>query len=384
MNGERTGTKWSLKVGKLAGTVVHVHVTFFLLLAWIGVAGGLARGSLGAAAEAVAFTTTLFACVVLHEFGHALMARRFGIRTRDIVLFPFGGVSRLERIPEVPAQEFLIALAGPAVSVGIAAALFVVLQWGGSAPQLEAFARGDASFAERLMFINAGLAAFNLLPAFLMDGGRVLRALLAVGLDYVRATTLAARIGQGIAVLFALVGALVPNPLLLIIAIFVWMGAAGEVGVAQLKRALRGMTVDTAMRTEFGKLAPGDSLGHVAEMAIRYSQSDFPVLQEGQVVGLLTGPDLARWLADRVHRSVGDVMHRGFETIGRSEPIEAAFDRLQQAPDKALLVIDYGRLVGLVGLPEIAHLLRMRPGVAARRPDVMSVLPPTVRRTGTR
>jgi stage IV sporulation protein FB len=128
MNGERTRMKWSLRLGQLAGTVVYVHVTFFVLLAWIGVASGLEKGSLAAAAEAVAFTTTLFACVVLHEFGHAFMARRFGIRTRDIVLFPFGGVGRLERIPEVPSQEFLIALAGPAVSVGIATALFAVLQ----------------------------------------------------------------------------------------------------------------------------------------------------------------------------------------------------------------------------------------------------------------
>ena len=298
MNGERTDRKWSLRVGALAGTVIYVHATFLLLLAWIGVAGGLEKGSLAAAAEAVAFTMTLFACVVLHEFGHAFMARRFGVRTRDIVLFPFGGVGRLERIPEVPSQEFLIALAGPAVSVGIAAALFAVLQLQGSAPQLEEFAGGEVSFAERLMFINAGLAAFNLLPAFPMDGGRVLRALLAMRLDYLRATELAARIGQALAVLFGLVGALMPNPMLVIIALFVWMGAAGEVGLAQLKRALRGVTVDTAMRTEFGTLAPGDALRRAAEMAIRSAQSDFPVLQDGQVVGLLTERDLARWPAD--------------------------------------------------------------------------------------
>ena len=342
MSGKKTRTRWSLQVGQLAGTVVYVHVTFFVLLAWIGVVGGLQKGSLAAGAEAVAFTTTLFACVVLHEFGHAFMARRFGIRTRDIVLFPFGGVSRLERIPEIPSQEFLIALAGPAVSVAIAAALFAVLKLQGSGPQLEEFAVGDVSFAERLMFINAGLAAFNLLPAFPMDGGRLLRALLAVRLDYVRATELAARIGQGIAVLFALAGVLMPNPMLVIIALFVWMGAAGEAGLAQLKRALRGVTVDTAMRTEFGKLAPANPLGRAAEMAIRYAQSDFPVLQDGHVVGLLSGRDLARWLADGVPRSVGDVMHRRFETIGGFGPIEAAFERLQQDPDKTLLVIDQG------------------------------------------
>jgi len=376
--------KWSLKVGQLAGTVVYVHVTFFVLLAWIGVVDGLEKGSLAAAAEAVAFTATLFGCVVLHEFGHAFMARRFGIRTRDIVLFPIGGVGRLERIPDVPSQEFLIALAGPAVSVGIAGGLFIALRLQGSAPRLGDFGIGNASFVERLMFINAGLVAFNLLPAFPMDGGRVLRALLAMRLDYVRATELAARIGQGIAVVFAIVGALV-NPLLVIIALFVWVGAAGEVGLAQVKRALHGARAESAMRTAFGELAPGNTLDRAAEMAVRHAQAHFPVLQDGQVLGLLTRRDLARWLAeDGADRTVGDLMDRTFETVGMSEPLDAVFSRLQQAPDKPLLVIDHGRLVGLVGVDEIANLLRIRRAIAGRRPRVMRAEPPTGRRTGTR
>ncbi|HLG56473.1 MAG TPA: site-2 protease family protein [Vicinamibacterales bacterium] len=376
--------RWSVKVGQLAGTVVYVHVTFFVLLAWIGVIDGLEKGSLAAAVEAVGFTTTLFACVVLHEFGHAFMARRFGIRTRDILLFPFGGVGRLERIPDVPSQELLIALAGPAVSVGIATALFAVLWLQGIAPRLEEFAMGEVPFTERLMFINAGLAAFNLLPAFPMDGGRVLRALLAMRIDYMRATELAARIGQGLAVLFAIVGAMT-NPLLVIIALFVWMGAAGEAGLAQIKRALRGATVDSAMRTEFGALAPGDAIGRAAEMAIRHAQSDFPVLLDGHVVGLLTRHDLTRWLSvDGADRTAGEVMHRTFETIRRSEPLDAVFGRLSQEPGKALLVMDHGRLVGLVGLDEITNLLRVRRAVARRQPTVMGEEVSMHRRAGTR
>jgi Zn-dependent protease/CBS domain-containing protein len=361
-----------------------VHVTFFVLLAWIGVTDGLEKGSLAAAAEAVGFTVTLFACVVLHEFGHAFMARRFGIRTRDIVLFPIGGVGRLERIPEVPSQEFLIALAGPAVSVGIAAALFAALRLLGSSPQLEEFATRDVPFAERLMFINAGLAVFNLLPAFPMDGGRVLRALLAMRFDYVHATEVAARIGQGIAALFAIVGVLMPNPILVIIALFVWMGAAGEAGLAQIKRALRGRTVDTAMRTEFGVLAPDDALAKAAKMAIRYAQSDFPVLLDGRVVGLLTRHDLARALfADGADRSAGEVMHRTFETVDESEPLDAVFARLSQEPDKTLLVTDHRRIVGLVGLDEITTFLRVRRAVARGRHQANVSAPSTLRPTGT-
>jgi len=319
--------KWSLKIGQLAGTAVYVHVTFFALLAWIGVIDGLEKGSLAAAAETVGFTLTLFACVVLHEFGHAFMARRFGIRTRDIILFPFGGVGRLERIPDVPSQEFLIALAGPAVSVGIAGALFVAMRLQGPAPRFEELALGDVPFVERLMFINAALAAFNLLPAFPMDGGRVLRALLAMRVDYVRATEVAARIGQALAVLFAIVGAMT-NPLLVIIALFVWIGAAGEAGLAQVKQALRGRTVHTAMRTEFGVLVPDDALAHAAEMAIPHAQSDFPVLVGGRVVGLLTRLDLTRGLSvDGADRTAGEVMHRTFETVAgpsRSTPSSGA------------------------------------------------------------
>lgn len=385
MSSDRSGMRWSLKVGQLAGTVIYVHVTFFALLTWIGVAGGLEKGSVAAAAEAVAFTTTLFACVVLHEFGHAFMARRFGIRTREIVLFPFGGLGRLERIPEVPSQEFLIALAGPAVSVGIAAALFAALRLQGLAPQFEEFATRDVPFAERLMFINAGLAVFNLVPAFPMDGGRVLRALLAMRLDYLHATEVAARIGQGMAVLFAIAGVLMPNPILVIIALFVWMGAAGEAGLARVKRALHGTTVESAMRTEFGELAPDDALQRAAEMAIRHTQSDFPVLLDGQVVGLLTRRDLVRALAeDGANRAAGEVMHRRFETVDRSEPLDAVFTRLSQEPDKTLLVTEHGRLVGLVGLDEITNLLRIRRAVARRQPDVTRVEFPAGRHTSTR
>lgn len=368
MNAERTGMRWSVKVARLAGVVVYVHFTFFVLLAWIGVAGGLEKGSLAAAAEAVGFTTTLFGCVVLHELGHAFMARRFAIRTKDIVLFPFGGVGRLERIPEVPSQEFLIALAGPAVSVGIAAALFAALRLQGSAPQLEEFAVGDVSFAERLMFINAGLAVFNLLPAFPMDGGRALRALLAMRFDYMRATEVAARIGQGLAAVFAVIGIVVMNPILVIIALFVWMGAAGEAGLARIKQTLRGATVAAAMRTEFGQLAPDDAIGRAAEIAIRHAQSDVPVLLNGRIVGVLTRRDLTRWLSgDGANRQVGDEMHRVFETVDASGPLDAAFDRLQQVPDQVLLVTDHGRLVGLVGLAEVANLLRIRRPAASRR-----------------
>jgi predicted transcriptional regulator len=218
-----------------------------------------------------------------------------------------------------------------------------------------------------------------------MDGGRVLRALLAMRLDYVHATEMAARTGQAIAVLFAIVGTLMPNPILVIIALFVWMGAAGEAGLAQIKRALRGTTVGTAMRTEFGVLAPDDRLGVAAEVTVRHAQADLPVLADGHVVGLLTRRDLVRRLSqDGAHRTAGDVMYRTFETVGRSEPLDAVFGRLAQEPDKTLLVTEHGRLVGLMGLDEITNFLRIRRAVTRRQPQVTRAEFPDGRHTSPR
>ena len=194
--------KWSTKIGTFAGIDVYVHTTFLILIGWVAFVHWQAGNNASAAVEGVAFVLALFACVVLHEFGHALMARRFGIRTRDITLLPIGGVARLERMPEDPRQELWVALAGPAVNVVIAVALFVVLQVTGTLAPLSTLNVASGSFFERLMVVNVFLVGFNMLPAFPMDGGRVLRAALAIRMDYTRATQIAANIGQGMAFLF--------------------------------------------------------------------------------------------------------------------------------------------------------------------------------------
>jgi Zn-dependent protease len=228
---------WHL--GTVAGIAVRMHATFLLLLAFVGWQHWLQDRSVASVIGGVAFILALFTCVVLHEFGHALTARRFGIATRDITLLPIGGVARLERMPDEPLQELWVALAGPAVNVVIAVALYGWLAaTTGLVPAEEVdVARGP--FLERLMFVNMALVGFNLIPAFPMDGGRVLRAALATRLEYTRATQIAANLGQGIAFLFGLLG-LTGNPLLLFIALFVWIGAAEEASVVQMKSALAG------------------------------------------------------------------------------------------------------------------------------------------------
>ncbi len=229
--------RWSWRIGRIAGIGVYLHATFALLLGWVALghvfAGQTALGVLGA----LLFTLSVFAVVVLHELGHALMARRFGIRTRDITLLPIGGVARLERLPDSPRQELLVALAGPAVNVALALVLFVALR----VLDIPALAPLDAiggSFLARLMWVNVSLAIFNLLPAFPMDGGRVLRAGLAMRLGSLQATRIAARVGKGMAVLLALAG-LFLSPVLLLIAMFVWFGASRELQAAEQQAAAR-------------------------------------------------------------------------------------------------------------------------------------------------
>src|SRR5512138_3596022 len=212
--------KWQWKLGRFAGIDVFVHATFLLLIGWVGYSHWLEHHNWGEVLNGVFFILALFLCVVLHEYGHALTARKYGIKTRDITLYPIGGVARLERLPDKPIEELWVALMGPAVNVVIAALLFVYLSVTNGFVPLSNLSIASRSFAERLMMVNVSLVLFNLIPAFPMDGGRVLRALLAMRMDYVRATQIAANIGQGMAFLLGFFG-LFNNPFLLFIAFFV-------------------------------------------------------------------------------------------------------------------------------------------------------------------
>jgi Zn-dependent protease len=267
--------KWSFKLGTYAGIGVYLHWTFALLIGWIFIAHLGAGKTPAQALTGVGFILALFGCVVLHEFGHALTAKRYGVRTRDITLLPIGGVARLERIPENPTQEFWVAIAGPAVNVVIAAVLFVVLAGLSSVGQMFQVELLRGQFLARLIWVNLFLVGFNLLPAFPMDGGRVLRALLATRLGRRRATAIAANIGQAMAILFGIFGFFY-NPFLIFIAIFVYLGAQGEAAHVETQSALEGLRARDGMMTRFRTLSAGDSLSKAVAELLAGSQQGLP------------------------------------------------------------------------------------------------------------
>jgi len=358
--------KWSTRVGTLAGIDVYVHTTFLMLIAWVALAHWQTGHSVSAAVQGVAFVLALFGCVVLHEFGHALTAKRFGIKTRDITLLPIGGVARLERMPDDPRQELWVALAGPAVNVIIAAALFAVVQVSGTFAPLSTLSVTSGSFLERLMIVNVFLVAFNILPAFPMDGGRVLRALLAIRMDYTRATQLAANIGQGMALAFGLIG-LFFNPFLVFIALFVWIGAGQEAAMTQMKSALGGIPLERAMITDFRTLAPNDSLTRAVELLLSGAQQDFPVVDAGAVVGILTRGDLLTALARQEQQApIEQVMRRDFLVADASDMLDLTFQRLQDLKCRTIPVVRRGNLVGLLTMDNVGEFLSIQAALAGR------------------
>jgi Zn-dependent protease len=359
--------KWSWKIGEFAGIGVYMHATFLLLLGWVAFIHWQNGQNLGAVASGLAFVLALFACVVAHEYGHALTARRYGIKTREITLLPIGGVARLERMPDDPRQELWVALAGPAVNVVIAGALFAWLQLTGGLVPVEQLAAESGSFLERLMMVNLFLAAFNMLPAFPMDGGRVLRAVLASRMEYTRATQTAANVGQGMAFLFGFAG-LFGNPMLLFIALFVWIGAAQESSAVQMKSALGGIPVARAMLTDFRTLQPGDTLARAAELILAGSQHDFPVVEDGRVAGVLTRADLIGALsAQHLQRPVAEVMQRQFQVADAGDMLEGAMERLQACACHTLPVVRDGRLVGLVTMDNIGEFVLIHAALGGKQ-----------------
>lgn len=362
--------RWSFGIGSIAGIRVELHVTFVLFVGWIAVTQGLLGHHPERALASVGLILMVFGCVLLHELGHALAARRYGIRTRDIILLPIGGIARLQRMPDKPAQEIVVAIAGPAVYVAIAAVLWMVL--GSLGERLRTPLLGGG-LLESLLTINLMMVAFNLIPAFPMDGGRVLRALLAMWLPFVKATRIAALIGQGFALLFGVVGFFY-NPNLMLVALFVFLAASEEHALVRTRASLSGLPARAAMVSQFDVLDVNDTLQRAVDLLMAGAQQDFPVMAGGAPAGLLTRADLLVALQrSGPEGRVGEAISPDRQVAEPGEPLEDVLQRMREHQRSALPVVSDGRLVGMVTLENVSELLlvqqamRRQPGGDAGR-----------------
>jgi Zn-dependent protease len=351
---------WSITVGRFGRTEVKIHITFLLLLAWIAFSAW-GQGGAGAALDSTVFIVLIFACVVLHEFGHILAARRYGISTPTVTLLPIGGVASMERLPTNPRQELVVALAGPAVNLVIG--LILVLALGTLRPaELTEIDNPNLSLLGRLAAANIFLAVFNLIPAFPMDGGRVLHALIAMRVGGALATEIAAKIGQAFALGLGFLG-LFGNPLLIFIAIFIYIAAAGEAQMSAAHEALKGLTVGEAMETRFTPIAIDANLSAAVDALLATAQHEFPVVDAfRKPIGLLTREDILSAVKSHGGEEPASAfMRAGLESVRPAQAVESLFDRLQAPKSAALYVTDSdGAIVGLLTRQALAEVILIR------------------------
>lgn len=367
--------KWSWRVGSIAGIALYIHATFFLLLAYLAIANYQATRNALEALNGVLFVVAVFGTVVLHELGHAFAAKRYGITTKDITLLPIGGIARLERMPRDPRQEMVVALAGPAVNVVIAVLIYGGLMITGGFPDLVEDTALSAGFLQRgffarLLAVNIWLVLFNLIPAFPMDGGRVLRAFLAMRTDdYAEATERAARVGRFFALLFGMLGLFVlGNPLLVFVALFVWLAAAGEAAAVQTSVMLDGVPIQRMMIRDVETLSPDDPLARPVRLILDGFQQDFPVVTDGVVQGMLTRASLLKALAERGDQTrVGDVMDREFQQASPSEQADDVLTRLKACGCHSMPVIRDGQLLGVLTMDNVGEYVMVQAALKGAR-----------------
>lgn len=365
--------KGSLLLGRVGGVKIEIHWTFSLLLAWVLFSTFQQGGDMRMAIFNAVLVMVLFLCVVLHELGHSRMARRFGINTRSITLLPIGGVASLEKMPEKPKEELAVALAGPAVNVVIALLLLLVVPLARyrnfSQEQWEVFFTSPTfdSFLVYLLMANILLVVFNLIPAFPMDGGRVLRALLGFSFNRAKATDIAARLGQAVSLIFLMLGLLF-NPFLVIIAIFVFFGAYAENKMVQQEYQLKGHRVREALLTDITLLTPDAPLKQAIETILKGTEKDFIISQDGNVKGILPNKTILEH-AGQPSRPIGELMDSRYQIIHPETGLQEAIRVMASNHQKFLPVLKEGKLVGAISSENISEFILLKAGFRPASPN---------------
>ena len=356
--------KGVLKIGRVSGIKIEVHWTFTLLLIWVAFLEIQKGSDLNRILLNEALILVLFICVILHELGHALTAKKFGVKTKNILLLPIGGVATLEKMPEKPAQELWIALAGPAVNVVIAILLLLVVP-------VRSYFNFDSIVLEEMLYeptlqnflfylfiANVMLVVFNLIPAFPMDGGRVLRALLSFKLGRISATNIAASIGQGLAFIFFVLG-LFFNPFLILIALFIFLGAYGENQMVKQGDLLEGHVVKEATLTNITRLRPSNNLKEVIDILLAGTEKDFVVIENEKILGILTQKDIIKH-AKTPSVLVGDIMQRKFKTVDVTTEIMKVLQSIRKEDSDFYPVVENGQLVGAIDTTNISEFILLK------------------------
>lgn len=363
--------KWALYLGNILGIKVFIHWTFVILLAWVFLMQTQMGHGFSEAIWGVVFILALFVCVIFHEFGHALTAKRYNIQTKDVTVYPIGGVATLESMPRKPKQELMVAFAGPAVNIVIAAALWIYMQLSATMPDWTVLKNVDhmqtESFVFNLFVANIILAVFNLIPAFPMDGGRVLRALLAFKMDRSKATRIAAEVGQFLAILLVFLGFFF-NFWLVFIGLFIYLGASSEATYEATHSILEGYDVRKVLMTRFTTLLPNDSLEKAVQILLDGKEQDFLVATDGKVQGVLSRKELIQGLSAFGKSSpVRNSMRTDFTILSPEMSLQDVFSNMTTKGYKVYPVQDKGVLVGMVDKENISELILVQQALSGKK-----------------
>jgi Zn-dependent protease len=354
--------KWSLKIAKIAGINVFLHWTFIVLLLGVLAAGIRNVGSTENSLNGFWFILLLFLFVLLHELGHALMGKRFGVKTNHITLLPIGGVAAMEHIPEKPWQEMLIALAGPAVNFVLAFLILIILALSGPVPAISDWWSpvSNDNMLYSLFTTNIMLFSFNLIPAFPMDGGRVLRALLSMKFGRYKATNIAVRIGQLLAIGLVLYGLLPTfgNIWMVFIGIFIYLGAGAEGNYESTRSVLSKYKVQDAIMHHFTPLQSKDTIGHAVKILLDGQEKEFVVLEEDAVVGTLTRDEMIEGLGHYgKEAALSEVMHKVVLKLHLQMQLDEVLDQMSDENVHIAPIYENNRLVGVLNRDNIMELL---------------------------